>query len=95
MRLPIEPSRSKQLETSPRIDVAPTDSFSTRVVNGFLARVSRSTNDDLVLHPVIRIEGESSAKLVVASNRAVLRSEHDVPAHDLGPRPREAPCRDD
>ena len=67
----------------PRIDVAPTDRFSTTVVNGFLARVSRSTNDDLVLHPVTRIGGEFSAKSVVASGTGLYFAQNMMYRHTI------------
>lgn len=66
-----------------RTDTPPAGGFGTMVVNGFVVPVPRPTNDQLVLHPVARIDGDLAPKSVVASGTGLYLAQNMMYRHTI------------
>ena len=66
-----------------RMDVAPTGGQGTMMVNGFVVPIPRPTNDELVLHPVARIQGDFAPKSVVASGTGLYLAQNMMYRHTI------------
>ena len=66
-----------------RMDVAPIGGHGTMMVNGFVVPIPHPTNDELVLRPVARIEGDFAPKSVVASGTGLYLAQNMMYRHTI------------